>query len=157
MESGCRKGRGREAGRERPEFEDHSLGFPGSSDSKEFSCNVGDLFSIPGLGRSPGEGNGRLPGNSCLENPMDRRAWWTPWGHKELDSTEWLTLSLSEFKWIGKKSGLMAIGEVRWSVCSCCTEAWVGSRISWQSREKKNSGQENRKPLQNLEKVCTFA
>ena len=84
-----RKGKGsRERERERPEFEDHSLGFPGSSDSKEFACNAGDLFSIPGLGRSPGEGNGRFPGNSCLENPMNRGAWWSPWGQKELDSTE---------------------------------------------------------------------
>ena len=40
------------------------------------ACNVGDLDSIPGLGRSPGEGNGNLLQYSCLENPMDRGAWW---------------------------------------------------------------------------------
>ena len=50
--------------------------FPGGSDGKEFSCNVEDLGSIPGLGRSPGGGNGNLLQYSCLENPMDKGAWW---------------------------------------------------------------------------------
>ena len=50
--------------------------FPGGSDSKEFACNAGDLGPIPGLGRSPGEGNGYPLQYSCLENPMDRGAWW---------------------------------------------------------------------------------
>ena len=49
-------------------------GFPGGSDSKASACNVGDLCSIPGLGRSPGEGNGNSLQHSCLENPMDRGA-----------------------------------------------------------------------------------
>ena len=51
-------------------------GFPGGSDDKESTCNAGDLGSIPGLGRSPGEGNGNPLQYSCLENPMDRGAWW---------------------------------------------------------------------------------
>ena len=50
-----------------------------------------DLGSIPGLGRSPGEGNGSPLQDSCLENPMDGGAWQAPWGRKELDSTERLT------------------------------------------------------------------
>ena len=50
------------------------MGFPGGSNNKESACNVGDLGSIPGLGRSPGEGNGYPLQYSCLENPMDRRA-----------------------------------------------------------------------------------
>ena len=54
------------------------LGFPGGSDGKEFTCNVGDLGSIPGLGRSPGGGNGNPLQYSCLENPMDRGAWQAP-------------------------------------------------------------------------------
>ena len=54
------------------------LGFPGGSDGKEYACNVGDLDSIPGLGRSPGEGNGNPLQYPCLENPMDRRAWQAP-------------------------------------------------------------------------------
>ena len=48
---------------------------PGGSDGKASAYNVGDLGSIPGSGRSPGEGNGNLLQYSCLENPMDRRGW----------------------------------------------------------------------------------
>ena len=51
------------------------LGFPGGSDVKASACNAGDLGSIPGLGRSPGEGNGAPLQYSCLENPMDGGAW----------------------------------------------------------------------------------
>ena len=52
------------------------MNFPGGSEGKASACNVGDLGSIPGLGRLPGEGNGNPLQNSCLENPMDRGAWW---------------------------------------------------------------------------------
>ena len=52
--------------------------FLNSSVSKESACNAGDLDSIPGLGRSPGVENGILLQYSCLENPMDRGAWWAP-------------------------------------------------------------------------------
>ena len=52
-----------------------SLDFPGGSDGKAFVYNVRDLGSIPGLGRSPGEGNGNSLQYYCLENPMDRGAW----------------------------------------------------------------------------------
>ena len=50
---------------------DMHQGFPGSSDGKESARNAGDLGSIPGLGRSPGEGNGNPLQYSCLGNPMD--------------------------------------------------------------------------------------
>ena len=50
-------------------------GFPGGSDGKESACNVRDPGLIPGLGRSPGEGNGSPLQYSCLENSMDRGAW----------------------------------------------------------------------------------
>ena len=50
-------------------------GFPHSSVGKESFCNARDLSLIPGLGRSPGEGNGNPLQYSCLENPMDRGAW----------------------------------------------------------------------------------
>ena len=50
------------------------MGFPGGSEVKASASNVGDLCSIPGSGRSPGEGNPLQ--YSCLENPMDRGAWW---------------------------------------------------------------------------------
>ena len=52
-----------------------ALGFPSGSDSKASVCNTGDPGSIPGFGRSPGEGNGSPLQYSCLENPMDRGAW----------------------------------------------------------------------------------
>ena len=52
------------------------LGFPGGSDRKESACSVGDVGSIPGLGRSPEEGNGYLPQYSGLENSMDCRVHW---------------------------------------------------------------------------------
>ena len=51
-------------------------GFPGGSEVKASACNAGDLGSIPGSGRSPGEENGNPLQYSCLENPMDRGAWW---------------------------------------------------------------------------------
>ena len=49
-------------------------GFPDGAEVK--ACNVGGLGSIPGMGRSPGEGNGNPLQYSCLENPMDGEAWW---------------------------------------------------------------------------------
>ena len=51
-------------------------GFLSDSDGTEFACNAGDPGSIPGLGRYPGEGNGNPLQYSCLENSMDRGAWW---------------------------------------------------------------------------------
>ena len=65
--------------------------FPGGSDGKETACDAGDLGSIPGLGRFPGEGKG-YPfqyGSLPMENSMD-----CPWGGKESDMTEQLSLSL---------------------------------------------------------------
>ena len=74
--------------------------FPGGSDSKESAPNAGDPGSIPGLGRSPGEGLGNQPTPlqfSCLENSIDRGAWQAVVHGVpiELDTTECLTLSLS--------------------------------------------------------------
>ena len=68
------------------------MGFPCSSVSKESACSAGDQGSIPGLGRSPGEGNGN---HSCIlawripwtEDPVG----YSPWGHTEADTTEQLT------------------------------------------------------------------
>ena len=65
------------------------LGFPGGSDSKESACNAGDLGLIPGSGRFPGEGNGNPLQYSCLENSMDRGAWWaTVYAVTESDTME---------------------------------------------------------------------
>ena len=51
------------------------MGLPSGSDGKESACNAGDTVLIPGLGSSPGEGNGNPLQYSCLENSMDRGAW----------------------------------------------------------------------------------
>ena len=66
------------------------MGFPGGSEVKASASNAGDPGLIPGLGRSPGEGNGNPLQYSCLENPMDGGAWKATvhWGHKESDMTE---------------------------------------------------------------------
>ena len=56
-------------------FRGYINGFPGGSDGKESACNSGDKGLIPGLGRSPGEGNSYPFQYSCLGNPMDRGAW----------------------------------------------------------------------------------
>ena len=58
------------------------IGFPGGSDGKESTCNVGDVGSIPGLGRSPGGGHGNLLQYSYLENPHGQRSLthYSPWG-----------------------------------------------------------------------------
>ena len=66
------------------------LGFPGGSDGKESTCSVGDLGSVPGLGRSPGGGHGNPKQDSCLENPHGQRSLvgYSPCGRKESDTTE---------------------------------------------------------------------
>ena len=70
-------------------------GFPYSSADKESACSAGDPGSIPGLGRSPGEGKGCPLQYSGLENSMDRivHGPYSPWGRKESDRTEQLSLS----------------------------------------------------------------
>ena len=66
------------------------LGFPSGSDGKDSACNAGDPRSIPGLGRSSGEGRGY----PFLYSLMDRGAWWTTvHGVAESDITEWLTVN----------------------------------------------------------------
>ena len=69
------------------------LGFLGSSAGKESACNVGDLGLIPGLGRCSGEGRGYPLHSSGLEDSMDCMI---PWGHKESNMTEQLSLSLTK-------------------------------------------------------------
>ena len=68
-----------------------SLGFPDGSDDKESAYNTADLGSIPGLGRSPGEGE-RLP--TPVFWPGEFQGLYSPWGHKESDTTEQLSLNL---------------------------------------------------------------
>ena len=68
------------------------MGFPGGAAGKESTCNTGDLGLIPGLGRSPGEGK-RLP--TPVLWPGEFHGLYSPWGHKESDRTERLSLSFT--------------------------------------------------------------
>ena len=63
------------------------MGFPGGSDNKESVCNARNLGLIPELGRSPGEGNGYPLQYSCLENSMDREAWWATYIYTYMKNT----------------------------------------------------------------------
>jgi len=74
------------------------MGVPGGSGSKESACNAGDLASVPGLERSPGEGNGNLLQYSCLENSMDRGAWWAT-AHEVTKRHDWATKHSSVLIW----------------------------------------------------------
>ena len=89
--------------------------FPGGSDDKASAYNARDLGLIPGLGRSPGEGNGNPLQYSCLENPMNRGAWQATvhGGHKELDTTEQLhslkVLSILIWGMLGEFSQIISL------------------------------------------------
>ena len=77
---------------------------PGGSDGEESACNAGDLGSIPGLGRFPGEGKSYTLQYSCLKNSMDRGGWRATLSGvaKESDTTDWLSLSClrSQITWL---------------------------------------------------------
>ena len=75
-----------------PDPQDLTL-FPGDSDHKESTCNVGDLGLIPGLGRFPGGGHGNPLLYSCLDNPLGQRSLvgYSPRGCKESDMTDQLS------------------------------------------------------------------
>ena len=75
-------------------------GFPGSSDGKESTCTTGDSGLIPGSERFPGEGNGNPFQYSCLENSMNRGAWWAT-AHRVTKSRTWLT-NIFTFHFHGK-------------------------------------------------------
>ena len=70
----------------------------GGSDGKESACIVGDLGSIPGWGRSPGEGNGNLLQYSCLENSVDRGAWRATVHGVSKSRTHWKAVSFPEIQ-----------------------------------------------------------
>ena len=78
---------------------------PGGSDGKESVCNVGDPSSIPGLERSPEEGNGNPLQYTCLENPLDRGAWGAT-VRRVTKSQTWLSNSNFTFTWTNFKSCL---------------------------------------------------
>ena len=87
----------------------HCQGFPGGSNSKESTCIVGNLVSIPGLGRSPGGGYGNPLQYSCLETPHGQRslAGYSPLGRKESDTTEWLNTQALSWHFLSPTSQVM--------------------------------------------------
>ena len=99
---------------------------PGSSDKKGSAYNAGDLGSIPGSGRSPGEKNGYPLQYSCLENLMDREAWWAT-AHEVTKSqtpTEWLTLFFTTPKLPQSEPWTTWVHHVFW-LFSICTPPQV--------------------------------
>ena len=98
---------------------------PGSSDGKESACNAGDLGSIPGSGRWPGEGNGNSLQYSCLEKSMDRVTWWAT-VHGVTKSWTWLRwLSTPASRVEGFPGGSMVKN------LPAMQEMWVWS-LSWE-------------------------
>ena len=117
-------------------------GFPGGSDGQESTCNVGNLGSIPRLGRSPGEGNGSPPQYSCLENPMDRGAWWVT-VHEVTKS--WTQLSDFHFLTHPQREAVAHLGSVSLNClkrAKAVVERWChswNSCLSWIWKLNKNS------------------
>ena len=91
------------------------LGFPGGSDGKESACNVGDLGSIPGLGRSPGEGNSYPPYYFALENSMDREVWYAT-VHGAAKSQTWLSNFHCQWKQGAVSQNLPPYDDADWTL-----------------------------------------
>ena len=109
--------------------------FCASSDSKESACNAGDLGSIPGSGRSSGEGNGKPFQYSCLENPLDRGAWRATVHEvtKSWTLLKWLSTQHNDYFWFFKKFCQMSFIMfclVDFSDCFLWCY-WVCSSIPW--------------------------
>ena len=149
-----------------------------SLDGKESTCNAGDLGSIPGWGRSPGEGN-RLPtpvfwpGQSHGQRSL---AGYSLWGHKESDTTKRLTHthSISDTKMVwhkyrntnssGRKPRLHASGCVLWPCWAVLTWLWVRALAScpalpqapWTKALFYSAGQRAKRWCSSLYETCTF-
>ena len=91
----------------------NQLGFPGGSDGKVSACNVGDSGLIPGLGRSPGEGNGNPLQYFCLENPMDGGAWWAT-VHGVAKCRTWLSDFTSSHQPVSKRVRALGVVGGQW-------------------------------------------
>ena len=108
-------------------------GFPRGSDGKESARNTGGLGSIPGLGRSPREGNATPLWYSCLDNPHGQRSLvdYSPWGHTELDRTERLSTYKQELSSSGQLEGTMLHREKH---CSWCSQTFWGRQVGFPGR-----------------------
>ena len=91
------KSRGKTANKQKNLWLSQQVGFSGGSEAKESSCNVGDLGSMPGLGRSPGGEQDNPLKYSCLENPHGQKSWTgcSSRGVKESDTTEPVSIHTS--------------------------------------------------------------
>ena len=123
------------------------MSFSGCSVSKESACNAGDTGSIPGLGRSPGEGNGYPLQYSCLENPMDRgvdRGAWRATVHGVARSQTWLSdwcthSSLGPLGWLQPRIRPLLIRPKSHQTCmvlghwrsEICTQTMKIAVLSW--------------------------
>ena len=128
------------------------LGFPGGSFGKESACNAGDLGLIPGLGRPPGRGHDNPLQYSCLEYPCGQRnlVGCSPWGHKESDTTEWLSTAPHSGSY-GERSTLLSEREsltqvekrLPWTFRGRETDAEIRTicRKTWFSKKKMLRGQ----------------
>ena len=126
-----------------------NLSFPGGSDCKASAYNVGDLGSIPGSGRSPGEGNGNPLQYSCLENPMDRGAWWAT-DHGVAKSWKWL----SDFPWLCRSQQTGKFFK-RWEYQTTLSASWeICVQVRKQLLELDMEQQTGSKSGKNTSKVC---
>ena len=99
-----------------------SLGFPGFSEGKESACNVGDVGSIPGSGRAPGKGMATPVFLTREFHGQRTLAGYSPWGCKEFDTTEQLTLqalvySFTFIKWLNKISKISPLLDLQEKTC----------------------------------------
>ena len=108
----------------------HRLYLPGGSEVKASACNAGDLGSIPGSGRSPGEGNGNPFQYSCLENPMDGGAWWAT-VHGVAKSQTWLSNFTSLHKYLSfiRKVGMQI--SLKWQHTWWWDNWWDEKRVNY--------------------------
>ena len=110
-----------------------STGFSGGSDGKDSACNAGNLGSIPGSGRSPGEGNGNPLQYSCLENSMDGGAWQAPIPGVTFCFHTWRTevSHVVELKPSWESQGWLQRGERTSPILK--KEEFAGQQIGWQN------------------------
>ena len=120
-------------------------GFPAGAEVKASACNVGDLASIPGSGRSPGEGNGNPLQYSCLENPMDGGAWWARVHRSQRVEHNWVTSFSLSHLWKNsylRLTGVETIKRLFWTLKYCGLEAdWKTTQTQtiYYGKEKNDS------------------
>ena len=115
----------------------------GGSDGKESACNVGNLCSIPGSGRSPGGRHGNPLQYSCLENAMDRGAWWAT-VHEVTNRHDWVTKQQQQTlinQYLDERWGFPSDSVVKNSFANGGDK---GSILGW----GRSPGEENSNPLQ---------